>query len=161
MKLEPKDSIRSIEYLCQLFPDKTAKEILDIREHDKKCHELWLHKGQEKVRAFEKKINDAGALYYKGRFGLDQRYFYKVYNANVDEQGNIYASVDSMVCFLGESRGVCEGRIHIELREDRYKDLDKFSLNNEKLTTKEEYEEMLSYLRGVSKFWEKYEEDKF
>lgn len=160
-KLEPREGIRAIDYLCRLFPDKTGTELLAIHEHDKKCYELYMQKGQEKVRAFAKRINDAGALYYKGRFGMDQRYFYKVYNATVESNGAIYANVDSLVCFLGEKGDVSEGRISIKLEVEKYKDLSTYGLSVREETTEEDYNEALSHLREVSKFWEKFKEDKY
>jgi hypothetical protein len=160
-KLEPREGIRAIDYLCLLFPDKTGTELLAIHEHDKKCHELYMQKGQEEVRAFAKRINDAGAIYYKGRFGLDQRFFYKVSNAKVYDDGTLVGSVDSLTCFLGEDRDVFEGRINIELKTDKFERLDNYGFDMCTETTEEEYNEALGYLRGVSKFWEKFDEDKF
>ncbi len=161
LKLEPRDGWRGAELMCQEYPNATGKEILELVEHDKKCSRLWIERGQQKVRDFAKRINDAGALYYKGRFGLDQRFFYKVYNASVDDNGRITASVDSIVCFLGEKRDVMEGRVNIELTLDKHADLSNYGLKSYTETTEEEYNEALGYLRGVSKFWEKYDEDTF
>ena len=160
LKLEPRDSYRDARVMCQYYPDATGKEILELVEHDKKCHELYVQRGQEEVRAFAKRINDAGAIYYKGRFGLDQRFFYKVSDAKVYDDGTLVGSVDSLVCFLGET-GVCEGRINIELKTDKFGKLENYGFEVYTETTEEEYNEALGYLRGVSKFWEKYDEDTF
>ena len=149
LKLEPKDSYREARVMCECYPEATGKEILELVEHDKKCHELYIQNGQEEVRAFAKKINDSGALYYKGRFGLDQRYYYKISNAEVTDEGRIYADVEKVVCFLGGERD----DIKIEKRSKEHKSLSNYSLGNEKETTQEDWDKVTKYLESVSDFW--------
>ena len=152
MKLEPKDSMRAIEYLCQLYPKKTGKEILEISEHDKKCHELWIRNKHKYKNDLIDKIN-AETQYYKGRFGTDQRYFYKVSNAQLSGE-TIRVTVEKVVVFLGDKGDVLkEGNIQIEKTIDSYADFDDYRFEIEKKTTKDEWDGVVNYLRGVSKFW--------
>lgn len=159
LKLEPRDSMRGARVMCEYYPEATGKEILELVEHDKKCHELYIQQGQEKVRAFAKKINDAGALFYKGRFGLDQRFFYKLSNATVTDKGEIYGTVEHIVCFLGEKGDVCEGRIKIETKKDEFKTFENLGLSMYEKTTEEDYNKVLAHLQSMADFWERFEED--
>lgn len=52
--MQPIDHIRSIEYLCQLFPTKTAEQIIQLHEQDKKGHELYQRQqNQKKLQRIE------------------------------------------------------------------------------------------------------------
>lgn len=156
LKLEPRDSYRGMDTLCRQFPEKTGKEIMELYEHDLKCHRLWIERGQEKIRAFAKRVNDAGAIYYRGRFGLDQRYFYKVSNVEVSDRGDLYADVEKIVTFMGDqgSGKAFEGRIHIEYENEGHTSISNYSLENEKEVPKEQWDAIYEYLNATKKFWE-------
>jgi len=162
LKLEPRESQRDARVMCECYPEATGKEILELVAHDRKCHELYIQKGQEKVRAFAKSINDAGAIYYKGRFGYDQRYYYKISNAEVESTGQIYADVEKIVCFIGDKQGrggiTHKDRIQIEKEEKEFKSLRNFSLENEKETTKEDWDKICKHLEALNDFWEEIKE---
>ncbi|MEK6829818.1 MAG: hypothetical protein AABY15_06895 [Nanoarchaeota archaeon] len=153
LKLEPKDSWTSVETLTRENPDKTGKEILELHEHSKKCYALWVKQQNQEQYDLVDRIN-AQPLYYKGRFGLDQRFFYKISDARLDE-GKVFATVEKIVVFLGSERGVVkEGEVKIERCEKTYQDLDKYGLDMYTETTKSEWDKVGNYLTGVAKFWE-------
>lgn len=153
LKLEPLDSWRSVEYLCKLYPEKTAKEIIELSEHEKKCYELYLQNKNSKKLELIDKIN-AGALYYKGRFGLDQRFFYKISGATLSDDA-IYARVEKIVVFLGDDGDVVpKGNITIEKEIEKFTSLENYGLSIYQETTAEEWESLESYLRNVSAFWD-------
>lgn len=156
LKLEPRDSYRDARVMCQYYPDATGKEILELVEHDMKCHRLWIEQGQEKVRAFAKRVNDAGGIYYRGRFGIDQRYFYKVSNVEVTDRGDLYADVEKIVAFMGDqgSGKAFEGRMRIEYENEGHTSISNYSLENEKEVPKEQWDAAFKYISETKQFWD-------
>ena len=153
MKLEPKDSWTAVETLTRQYPDKTGKEILELHEHSKKCYGLFLKQQNQKQYDLVDRIN-AQPLYYKGRFGLDQRFFYKFSNAQL-ENGKVFATVEKIVVFIGCDRGVVKkGEVKIEKSEKTFQELDKYGLEMYTETTKSEFDKVDKYLHGIAKFWE-------
>ena len=69
--------MRSIEYLIQLFPDKTGKELLEIQAQDKKKDEEEYQNKNKENLAIIKDIKENGG-FYKGAFGTEQYYMYHV-----------------------------------------------------------------------------------
>jgi len=154
LKLEPRDSYRDARVMCECYPEATGEEILKLVAHDKKCHELYIQKGQEKVRAFADKINKA-PQYYKGRFGLDQRYFYKVSNAKVYADGTLVATVEKIVVFIGGEHGVIkEGCFSFEKKISELADVDKYGLGMCMEINQKEWDKLNEYCIGVTKFWD-------
>lgn len=151
-KITPKEYTRSIEVIIQENPNLTGKEILAEQEYDKACFELWKTNINKKQLDFIDDINTNGG-YYKGRFGTDQRFYYKITDAQLD--GNrIYANVENIVVFLGAKGGVVsEGNINVEKRKKEFTSLVTYDLEMYTRTTKEDYEQICDYLLGIAKFW--------
>lgn len=144
--------MKSLEYLLQLHPDKTAKEILAIQAKEKADDDKQQKLFYKKQLDFIKDLNSNGG-YYKGRFGADQRFYYKITNVTF-AAGNIYADVEKIVVFLGVKNGsVQKGDIHIEKTTKIYQNLQTYDLDNNHRTTKTDYEKLCKYLEDIAKFW--------
>lgn len=145
--------MRSIEYLAQLFPDKTGKELLEIQLNDKKEDEKEYQKANKAKLAFIEDINQNGG-YYKGRFGIDQRFFYCFTDLQIIS-GIVYGSVERITVFLGEKNSVVrEGEIRIEKSFNEMKEIENYGLSMYSRIEKREYDSLVEYLNNVSKFWE-------
>jgi len=145
--------MRSIGYLIQLFPEKTGKEILEIQAQDKLEDEKEYQKENESKLKWIEDINTNGG-FFKGRFGIDQRFFYKVSNCLLETSGEIRCDVEKIVVFLGSERDVVKnGNIHIEKKSSEYADADKYGFNIYDRVTEKEWNEVNSYLEGIEKFW--------
>ena len=139
----------------QLHPDKTAKQILEIQAKEKAEDEAKERKRNEKQIAFIEDLNKNGG-YYKGRFGSDQRYYYKITNVRL-EGNKIYATVEHIVVFLGHKNGVVQaGDITMEVRTKTYQDLHNYGLETDlcKRTTKQDYDSIYKYMEDIAKFWD-------
>lgn len=153
LKLEASSSWRRADYLCELYPELTAKEIIILRDHEKKCFELWEVEQVQEQHDKVKEINDAGALYYKGRFGVDQRYYYKIYDAQVMGK-EVYATIEKIVVFLGcEGSVISEGRLTMEKKVNELTKLTDYHLSLEHVTTEAQWNELNEYLQNVAQFW--------
>jgi hypothetical protein len=149
--------MRSLEYLIRLYSDKTAKEILAIQEQDKLADQIEFDLRNEKKLAFIKDINTNGG-YYRGKFGLDQHYFYHIYNMKMDEKGNIQMNVDKLVLFCNNDNHkhivTKAGEIHFERRTKEYEDFDQYDLDDRERVTVKEWEAVNKYVDDMSKlFW--------
>lgn len=145
--------MRSIEYLIQLYPDRTGKELLAIQDADKAADEKAFKKQNKKLLAVVNDINTNGG-YYKGRFGEDQRFYYNVTKARL-ESGKIYANVESIVVFLGDGRSVVNaGDVRIEKTAKDWAALDTYGLEMYQRTTKEDFEDVANYLQKIAKYWD-------
>jgi hypothetical protein len=145
--------MRSLEYLIQLYPEKTGKEILAIQEQDKKSDEEAYQRRNKEVLEMIQDINTNGG-YYKGRFGDDQRFYYNVTEARL-EGDKIYANVENIVVFLGDGRSVVSaGDIRIEKRTKEWADLSTYGLEMYQRTTKQDYDEVMTYLLNLAKYWD-------
>ena len=152
-KVTPKDHTRSIELILRDNPNMTGKEILEEQKHDEACFALWKENRDKDKLDFIKDINTNGG-FYKGRFGLDQRFYYKVTNASL-QGARVMAEVETVVVFLGCERGAVKvGDINIEKRKKTYEDLDNYDLHGYTRTTKEDFEKVVKYLNDIAKFWE-------
>lgn len=147
--------MKSLEYLMQLHPNKTAKEILEIQAKEKLEDKKKEDKRNEKQLAFIEDLNKNGG-FYKGRFGSDQHYYYNITNARLEEN-KIYATVEHLIAFLGHKTGVVQpGEITMEVRKKTYQDLHNYGLDTDmcKRTTKKDYDSVYKYMSDISKFWD-------
>ena len=145
--------MRSLEYLAQLYPNKKAKELLAIQAKEKEADEKEYQKRHKETLEAIEDINTNGG-YYKGRFGSDQRFYYNVTNARL-EGDKVYATVESIVVFLGDGRSVVKaGDVSIRKETKEFADLGNYALDMYQRTTKEDYNEVLAYLLGLAKYWE-------
>lgn len=145
--------MRSIEYLIQLFPEKTGKELLEIQKQDKLEDEKEYQKENESKLKWIEDINNNGG-FFRGRFGIDQRFFYKVTNCSLETNGKVICDVEEIVVFLGSDRGVVKsGEINIEKKSSKYADADKYGFNIYERVTEKEWNEVNSYMMSISEFW--------
>ncbi len=108
--------MRSIEALVRQFPEKTGAEILVIQKQDKIEDQKKYDIIHAKELAWIKDINGNGG-FYKGRFGLSQRFFYNVTNAQ-HINGTIICDVEIIMAFFGAPNGsVKEGEVNYASNE--------------------------------------------
>jgi hypothetical protein len=148
--------MKSLEYLMQLHPDKTATEILAIQAEEKAADLKAEQKRNAKVLAFIADLNANGG-YYRGKFGLDQHYYYKVTNLRMcgDE---VMMDVDKIVLFCnadGHQHTVCKPNcIHIDRELEKSGILSQYGLDSRERVTVKEWDEINAYLDAMSKlFW--------
>ena len=149
--------MRSIETLAREYPDKTANELFEIQEQDKLEDQKEFEKHNAKKLAFIKDINENGG-YFKGRFGLDQHYYYHVYNMKMESNGEVYMDVEKIVLFYNptdDTRQVTRpNEIRIERRTSTYENLDRYGLSFEKRTNENDWDAINNYLNAMSEmFW--------
>jgi hypothetical protein len=93
--------MRDINYLIQLFPNKTGKELLEIQEQDKLDDKKAQEKRDKKLIDFMNDINTNGG-YFKGAFGTDQYYMYKIENVKL-QNSVLYGDVEKIILFYGKN----------------------------------------------------------
>lgn len=149
--------MRGIETLAREYPDKTGKELFEIQEQDKLEDQKAFEKANKKVLAFIKDINENGG-YFKGRFGVDQHYYYHVSNLIMESDGKVYMDVEKVVLFYNATEDTHQvtrpNEIHIERRTKTFEKLDQYGLSYEKRITKEDWDKLNNYLNAMSElFW--------
>ena len=149
--------MRAIEYLMRLYPEKTGAEILAIQEQDKLDDQRAYEKRNAKKLAFIEDINTNGG-FYRGRFGLDQHYFYRVFDLKIDTSGEVVMQVESIVLFMNDTNETNHvtkpNEVHLERRLRTYERLDQFGLENEKRVTAHEWDAVVNYINAMSQlFW--------
>lgn len=151
-KLIPQDFTRSLEVIIRDNPKMTGEEILAEQVYDRACFELFqVNKNKAKLDLI-KDINTNGG-FYKGKFGLEQHYYYNITKARLEGQV-VIADVEKIVVFLGTERGVVSvGDFKMYKETKTYQDLRTYSLELCKRTTKKDYDKICEYLNNVSKFW--------
>jgi hypothetical protein len=149
--------MRAIEYLMELYPEKTGAEILAIQEQDKLDDQKAYEKRNAKKLTFIEDINTNGG-YYRGRFGLDQHYFYRVFDLKMEATGEIVMQVESLVLFCNDTNETNHvtrpNEVNLERRLRTYERLDQFGLEDEKRVTKADWDAVNDYVNQMSKlFW--------
>jgi hypothetical protein len=148
--------MRSIEYLMQCYPDKTGKEILAIQAQEKLEDQQAEDRRNAKKLAFIKDINTNGG-FYRGRFGVDQHYYYRIFDLKLDN-GEVVMQVESIVLFFNDTKDTNQvtkpNEVHLERRLRTYERLDKFGLEQEKRVTAHEWDAVVNYINAMSQlFW--------
>lgn len=149
--------MRSIETLVRDYPSMTGLEILEMQKQDKIDDEREFKKHNEKKLAFIKDINENGG-YFKGRFGLDQHYYYRVFNLKMESDGNVYMDVEKIVLFYNptnDTHQVTEpNAIKLERRTKTFEKLDQYGLSFEKRINENQWDAINNYLNNISEmFW--------
>ena len=152
-----RDSIRTIECIVRDHPELTGKEVLALHEQDKKEHEEYLIKKHQDKHDWLTDINTNGG-YFRGTFGLCQRYYYKVSNVQLDENtGRFWGSVEKLLAFHddGSGRGTMKnGKFQVELMKDEYTELTDYHLSLEDRVTKEDWDKVITYMNAMTElFW--------
>lgn len=146
--------MRTIECLAHQYPDKTARELFEIQEQDKIKDQEEYEKLHQKQINFVNDVKENGG-YYRGIFGLDQRFMYKITDIHIDDKGTIYVDVESIVIFLDHSQSVNKkSDFRFEKNSEHYKNADTYAFNIYDRVTEKEWNELNTYLEGVAKFWE-------
>ena len=148
--------MRSIETIVRECPNLTGKEILEVQEQEKLEDQKAYEKHNEKKLAFIKDINENGG-YYRGRFGLDQHWFYRVFNMEMNNDGNITMDVEKIVLFFNDTDNKHQvtkpNEIKLERRIDPYCNLDQYGLDDRERVTVKEWDEVNDYLNKINQFW--------
>src|ERR1035437_439692 len=147
--------MRSLELLMQEYPNKKAKELLEIQRQDKLADQIAFDLRNEKALAYIKDINENGG-YYRGKFGLDQYYYYNIFNLRL-EFGKVMIDCDCITLFCNTTEKTNlvtkQGEIHLERRSEQYKELDNF-INDEERVTAHEWDAIVNYINAMEKlFW--------
>ena len=150
-------AMRSLELLMREYPNKTAKQILAIQKQDELADQIAYDLRNEKKLAYIKDINTNGG-FYRGRFGLDQHYYYRIFDLKMDTSGEVVMQVESIVLFINntdDTRQVTRpNEMHLERRLRTYERLDQFGLEQEKRVTAHEWDAVVNYINAMSQlFW--------
>lgn len=140
--------MRSLDLLVRTYPNKTAAEILQIMEEEKQVAQQQFEKANRAKIDWMDEININGG-YFKGRFGLDQRFYYKVTDVTM-EDGELFGTVSKVVVFLG---GSITPEPHIEVDTKTFQKLEKYGFGCYTRTTKMDWDEINQYIRNIEKFW--------
>ena len=141
--------MKSIEYLVQLYPEKTGKEIVEIQKEEKRLDELKIQEENKEKILIEEDIKKNGG-YYKAAFGTEQYYMYKINSIQL-ENNHINCTYDSIVLFDSQNidRGVLStNNINFETRSENYGTFEDIILMATRIK-EEEYNELKNYLFGV------------
>lgn len=139
--------MRSLDYLIQLFPDKTGKELLEIRNQDKQEDADEFKKIHANKLAIIEDINTNGG-FYKGKFGLDQHFYYSFSNMHLIKD-NIYCDVNEVVAFFE----LVNNKTSIENRKQALQSFENYGVNMYERVTKEEFDKAVAYLESFKDFW--------
>jgi len=147
--------MRTIDQLAREYPDKTGAEYLEIQKQDKINDEKEFERINAKNLAIVKDINENGA-YYKGTFGNDQRFYYKLHSADLDSNGVIWVEADAIIVFFGDEprSPMRKGEINIKKEVKDYQRYDTYSVEMYERISEAEWNELNEYLEAVKKFWE-------
>ncbi len=147
--------MRSIEYLLQLYPEKTGKEILEIQQQDKLEDEKEYERYNAEKIALVKELTANGA-YYRGRFGEDQYFYYRFFDLVMDGD-TIMCSVEEIVCFYNEKYDM-SASVNIERKTKQFKRFENFGVEIYERITEVEWNTLNSHLESTfSIYWPKTE----
>lgn len=138
--------MRSIELLIQEYPDKTGKELLEIQKQDKLADvEEYNIRNKAKLDLIED-INTCGG-YYKGTFGLEQKFIYSFSNMRL-EGGDIMCDVTTIVIFSTKN-SVSD----IKVENRTYEMFEQYSVELYERVHKAEFDRVLNYINTTNNFW--------
>lgn len=143
--------MRSLEYLIQLFPDKTGKEIKAIQEQDRLQDEAEERERNAAKIAWMEDINTNGG-YFK-RSGSHKTIF-KCWDVRL-LAGALIMKVEKIVVFQGPKYN--KGEFTAERTYDNLAVVENYGFDYDPdliRTTEKEWNEVKTYLENVSKFWE-------
>ena len=144
---------RTLDDLARNYPEKTGAELLEMQVQDVADEKKEYEKRNKKTLAMIEDYNKNGA-YFKGTFGQDQYYMYNCTNFKMCDRGNVTMNVDSLTIFNCDNKK--ENTFHLELRTERFENMDRFGLHMTERITKKEWDEAMEYMHGFRpKFWKK------
>jgi hypothetical protein len=148
--------MRDLGYLVQLFPDLTGKELMEIQRKDKEADEFEYQQEMKAELDMIKDINTNGG-YYRGRFGIDQHYYYNFTNLRIDNK-TVYCDCEHLVMFTGEGRATSKD-FSVRIEKKEYKKFENYGVDIPdciERVTKKEWDEVVNYFKkGAELFWPK------
>jgi hypothetical protein len=149
--------MRDLGYLVQLFPDLTGKELMEIQRKDKEADEFEYQQEMKAELDMIKDINTNGG-YYRGRFGIDQHYYYNFTNLRIEHK-TVYCDCETLVMFTGEGERSTTKDFTVRIEKREYKEFDKYGIDIPEYVervTKKEWDEVVNYLKKSAElFWPK------
>lgn len=144
--------MRTIEYLAQLFPDKTGRELLELQAQDKaedKRKEEELHKDNLVIVDY---INTNG-LYFKGTFGLNQYFYYYIHKATLDNvNGQIHIEYDNITLFTEDEKNY--SNFNMKKEKNSYSTYDKMGVSLYEKTDKADWDNINNFINTIhTNFW--------
>lgn len=147
--------MRSIETILRQFPHLTGTEILALQEEDKKQDKVDYLKNHAEMLDTIDDYNINGA-YFKGTFGKDQYFYYRVSNIRLTDEGTVLGEVEKIVCFDKI------GSLTVERELKGGENLGNYGLEHLKRISEEDFEGFTAYLENIfPTFWEKIDQSKF
>lgn len=145
--------MRSIETLVHEFPQKTCAEIVIIQQMDKKYDAEQYELRHKKELELAKTLNTNG--YFRGSFGLDQRYYYHFYNVSILNNGEMVCDIDKIVVLLNdkEDSELFKDCFTIKREKRGCQKLDRYYSSDLKQVTNNEWNDIIKYAQGISEFW--------
>jgi hypothetical protein len=140
--------MRSLDLLVRSYPNKTAAEILQIMEEERQVAQQQFENTNKANIDWMNEININGG-YFKGRFGLYQRFYYKVTDVTMEGK-ELFGTVSKVVVFLG---GSILHEPKIEVCTKTFQKLENYGFGMYTRTTKMDWDEVDQYIRNIEKFW--------
>lgn len=140
--------MRSLELLVRTYLDKTAAEILQIMEEERQVAQQEFEKTNRAKIDWMNDINTNGG-YFKGRFGLDQRFYYKVTDVAMEGE-QLFGTVINVVVFLG---GSITSEPNIEVQTKTFQRLENYGFGMYTRTNETDWNDVNEYIRNIEKFW--------
>jgi hypothetical protein len=142
--------MRSIETLVKLYPNLTGQEIMEIQAQDRLKDEKEYEETYKEAISLMRDINTNGA-YYRGSFGLNQYFYYKYTNAQI-EGGVLWCDFEGIIVFMEKDEDYPSS---ITIKKDLFKRLASDEVNKYERITPEEFNELKDYYsKSIPKFWE-------
>lgn len=139
-------NMRSIETLVRSYPNKTGAEILEMQEQDKIQDQKDFERIHEKTVKMVEDYQQNGA-YFKSTFGLNQYRFDRFFDLQLEDDGSVSCSVETIVAFYGK-------RTTIERRVKECQTLDVYAPQKRNRVSKDEFDAASQYLdKMFTTFW--------
>lgn len=140
---------RTIEYLAQLYPEKTGKELFEIQAKDKDKDQKEFETRNKKKLAIIKDFEENGA-YYRGSSGLNQYYYIEMTKIQL-ENNVLYCNYNNIVVFDNFTKP-----FSCEINEERFVEYGNLGLSMCERVTKEDYEKVRQYFTSsIDIFWKR------
>lgn len=141
--------MRSIEYLAQLFPDKTGKELFELQSQDKADDLAEYEKENQHKLDLIKDINENGG-YYKGTFGLNQKFMYSFTNMELIG-GDIMCDVKHIVAFTDDETHSIIRDIKVDNKS--YEQFERYGTSFYTRINKDEFDSAVNYINAIQNLW--------
>jgi len=150
-----RDSIRTVECIVRNHPELTGKEVLALHEQDKREHEEYLIKRNQEKHDYAKDLNENGG-YFRGKFGNSQHYYYRVFNVQILNDGQVMMDVEKIVIFdrAKDPQQSDNTEFSLERQTKFYERADTYGLSFEERIDKEAWDKVNAYINAMTElFW--------